>query len=85
MCVLCEGVLCAYMMVIDEKRFLPSKNGNNCRANVALSGEVEISYCRACLYVVQYIHNSVMRRRFYGLDLKKEMLVFENKPWRLLD
>ena len=52
------------------------------------------SYCRSCPYVVVYIyiymcvcvlyvHNlGVMHGRFYGLNLKREMVVLENKPWR---
>ena len=31
-----------------------------------------------------YVHNPGVHERFYRLDLKKEMIVLENEPWRAL-
>ena len=64
---------------------------NNWRAKQALRGEVDgklyIAGLARMRYVhyVPYVHNPGVHGRFYGLDLKKEMVVLENKPWRSLD
>ena len=34
---------------------------------------------------VPYVYNPAVHGRFYGLYLKMEMIVLENKPWRSLD
>ena len=34
---------------------------------------------------MSYVHNLGVVGRFYGEDLKKEMVVLQNKPWRSLD
>ena len=39
----------------------------------------------AYIFICAYIHNPRVHGRFYGLDLKKELVVLENKPLRTLD
>ena len=54
-------------------------------------GGWKTSYCRAGPYVIYigmyvlYVHNLGVRGRFYGIDIKKEVIVFGGKPWRSLD
>ena len=42
-------------------------------------------YMLAYIFICAYIHNPRVHGRFYGLDLKKELVVLENKPLRMLD
>ena len=61
----------------------------NWRANRALNGEVDgklrIVYPYEVYICVPHIHNPGVHGKFYGLGVKKEMIVLENKPWRSLD
>ena len=41
-------------------------------------------YICVCWYV-PYVHNLGVHRRIYILDIKKEMVVLENSPWRSQD
>ena len=34
---------------------------------------------------VPYVHNLGVHGRFYGLNLKTEMVVIESRPWQSLD
>ena len=61
------------------------------RSELSVGKGMENSYCRVCPLVIQmsayvpYVHNPEVHGRFYGLDLKKEIVVLYNKPCMSLD
>ena len=53
----------------------------------AIGGEVDGKLriaAHTSKWLVPFVHNPGVHERFYGHDLKKEIVVLENMPWRLL-
>ena len=66
----------------------PIPNDLACEACPLLDDDWKTSYCphaRMRYMCVPYVHNPGVHGRFYGLDLKKEMVALENKQWGSLN